>query len=352
MTYRKGTILHHSEYNFLLEKGGMGDLIAQLPAVKYSLDNHPQLLVNLWVHNYGAELCKKAFEKYDRVTVYSLKEYEEKFNKNLYGRSPYAHRIGNLAWHMTDHAFATIVGKQVEAKDKNYIQIEPINVSSFNLPEKYMVVTTGFTSKARRWRRESISEVCDYITKIGYTPVFLGKSFTEAYNGEGITGNFDIDESKGISLIDKTSLLEAHGIMARAKCVIGVDNGLLHLGAMSEVPIIYAFTSVIKEHRLPYRHNEMGWNCYPIESKELKCFGCQSNCSFPPIDHDFRNCMYEVDAYKCVDLLTSDKFIEQIKKVLEPKTPQEKADKAYEEILITQELNRKLKEIGVTYETK
>lgn len=314
MTYRSGTILQNSEYNFLCEAGGIGDLIAQLPAIKYSLDNHPQLLVNLWIHDYAVPLCKKAFEKYKNITVYSLKEYDQKFNKNLYGRSPYAHRIGNLAWHMTDHAFATIVGKQVEAKDKNYIQIDPIDVSNFNLPPKYFVVTTGFTSKARRWRRESISEVCEYITSIGYTPVFLGRSFTEAYNGEGIVGNFDVDLSKGISLLDQTTLLEAHGIMANAKTVIGVDNGLIHLACLSEVPVICAFTSVLKNHRMPFRKNELGWNFYAIENEELKCHGCQSKMSFPPIDFDFRNCFY--DDYKCVDLLTSDKFIEQIKKVL------------------------------------
>ena len=32
-----------------------------------------------------------------------------------------------------------------------------------NLPEKYVVITTGFTSKTREWSPESVNGVVDYI---------------------------------------------------------------------------------------------------------------------------------------------------------------------------------------------
>lgn len=312
--YRDINKLPKIHYNLTLHCGGLGDLISQLPAIKYILDNHPQNFYHLWTHDYAVDLCKKLFGHHTNLTIRGLSESTKKYKQELPARSPYAHRVGNLASHLTEHAFYTMLGRAVEDEHKNYIQMEPIDVSSFQLPEKYIVVTTGFTSNTRVWPAQSINETCDYIISKGYTPVFLGKSFTTAYKDTGIKGNFDADYTKGISLIDKTSLFEAHAIMANSKCVIGCDNGLLHLSAMTNVPIIYAFTTVLKEHRMPYRNNIKGWNVYPIENKQLECFGCQSNMSFADTKFSFTNCFYK--DYKCVELLTSDKFIKEIEKIL------------------------------------
>ena len=292
-------------------------MIGQLPAITYSLDYHPQIIINLVVHDYAIELCKKVFEIYkDRVRIIGLTDAKRGigYDDNMQARSPYAHLISNLSWHITEHAFATMVGRNVEDKYKNYIKLDPIDVSHFNLPEKYVVVTTAYTSKTRMWNKKSIDETCDYIISKGYTPVYLGKSFTLAHDDKGIIGNMEADYSKGISLLDQTSLFEAHGIIANAKAVVGLDNGLLHLACMSDVPVVYGFTSVLPEHRLPYRHNTKGWQCYPVEVKELRCYGCQSNMNFADPKFSFVNCFY--DDYQCIDMLTSDRFIKELEKIL------------------------------------
>jgi ADP-heptose:LPS heptosyltransferase len=316
--YRSGTPLEIVEYNFPLNQGGLGDLIGQLPAIVYCLDHHPQIIIHLVVHEYAVPLCKKVFQKYgERVNVVSLTNAINGigYDENRQARSPYAHKIGNLSWHITEHAFATMVGRNVEDKYKNYIKLDPVDVSHFALPKDYIVVTTAYTSKTRMWNKKSIDETCDYIISKGYTPVYLGKSFTKAYEDKGIVGNMEADYSKGVNVIDKTDLFEAHGIMANAKAVVGLDNGLCpHLAAMSDVPIVVAFTSVLKEHRLPYRNNIMGYNCYPIESKELQCNGCQSNMNFASTSFSFTQCFYS--DYLCTEMLSSDKFINELEKIL------------------------------------
>jgi ADP-heptose:LPS heptosyltransferase len=198
----------------------------------------------------------------------------------------------------------------------NYIQLDPVDVSHFNLPKYYAVVTTAYTSDTRHWKSEYVNEVSDYLNSIGVTPVFLGKAYTHAYKKTGIFGTFDADYTKGINLIDKTNLFEAHAIMANAKFVMGIDNGLLHLASMSQVPVIWGFTSVLPEHRLPYRNGIKGDNTYLVtpSEEELPCTGCQSKFNFAPSDHSFLNCWY--DDLKCLDLMTSDRWIEQIKKIL------------------------------------
>lgn len=313
MNYRKATKLPLKSYNLTLHQGGLGDLIAHLPAVKYILDHHPQILAELWVHDYGVDLCKKLFQDYPHCKVKGLSK-KDQYKNNQMARSPYAHKISNLSCHLVEHGFYTMVHTSVEDRHKNYLQMEPIDVSGFNLPEKYVVVTTGFTSLTRQWKKESIDETVDYIILKGYTPVFIGKANTATGTDHVITGNFDADYTKGIDLINSTSLFEAHGIMANAKCVIGLDNGLCHLAAMSKVPIVMGFTSVEPRHRLPYRDNILGKDCYVVKPKDLKCFGCQSNFNFADNSHDFKYCYY--DDYKCIDLMTSDLWIEQLEKLL------------------------------------
>lgn len=308
----KHTLRH---YNLTMHQGGLGDLIARLPAIKYVLDHHGYNYYQLWVHDYGVDLCKKVFGDRKNLIIRGLSEAKGKYKDNLPARSPDAHKITNLSCHMTDHAFYTIVHKGIFPEDKNYIQIEPIDVSKYNLPKNYAVITTGFTSNVREWLPEYVNGVTDWLLQNNITPVYLGRSFTKAYQETGIKGNFKADYSKGINLIDQTNLFEAHGIMAGSMCVIGLDNGLLHLAGMSKASIVYGFTTVNPEHRLPYRDGILGKNCYVVmpTTEELACIGCQSNMNFAPSEHNFTDCWYK--DYKCLTLMSTDKWVEQIKKV-------------------------------------
>lgn len=312
--YRIGTELDVKRYNFLLHQGGLGDAIAQLPAIKYVLDNHKQIFINLWTHDYFVPIANSVFKKYNNIKVYSVSDHEKYYVNELPARSPYIHGISNLSCHLTEHAFLSLVGKSVEPKDMNYLNLDPVDISKFNLSNDYVVITTGFTSNTRIWKADSVKKVAEYCVSKGYTPVYLGKSFTQSYKDDGIKGNFIGDYSNGINLIDQTNLFEAYTIMSNSKVVLGLDNGLIHLAAMTNVPIITGFTTVEPEHRLPYRQDVKGFLCETVmpSKEELKCIGCQSNMNFTDSSHSFTKCFY--DDYKCLDLMTSDKWIEKLRK--------------------------------------
>lgn len=306
-------------YNFLFSNGGLGDLIAQLPAMKYILENHSQVIAHMWIGDFMVDLCKKALP-YPNAIIRGLSEGKRKYKNDFLSRSPASIHIDNLSMHMTDHGFFTLAHRSPSNAERNYIKLPPIDISRFKLPSLYAVITTGYTSETRRWLPESINEVSDYLLGKGIIPVYLGKTYAPTSEDKGIVGTFEADYTKGINLIDKTNILEAHSIMANSKVVLGLDNGLLHVAAMSNVPIVYGFTSVIPEHRLPYRNDEMGHNCYVVKPKDLECFGCQSNMIFT-LDFDFKNCFYK--DYRCINELTSDLFIEQLQKILIEKPERE-----------------------------
>lgn len=312
--YREDT-KHYTHYNFVFHQGGLGDVIAQLPIIKYCLDYHDQIYIHLWIHDYAVDLCKKVFSTYDNITVKGMSLQKTEYNDKLLARSPYAHKITNLSSHLTDHGFYTIAHRQVDNNHKNYIQLDPIDVSEFNLPKKYVVITTGFTSQTREWLPEHVNGVTQYCIDKGYTPVYLGKSYTQSYLTTGITGKFKANYENGINLIDKTNLFEAHSIMNGGFATLGVDNGLLHLNSMGKAPAIWGFTTVDPIHRLPYKDGIMGKNCLVVtpDSKKLGCTFCQSNLNFAPESHTFTKCFY--GDYKCLEEINAEKWIQKLKEL-------------------------------------
>lgn len=305
--------------NFLMDSGGLGDLIGSIPAINYVYKHHPHVIAHLWVPDFAFELTKRSLPNDINRLVIRPHSMSHKYNDKFYGRCVGKHIHTNLGTHQTKHAFSTLVNTEVELDEMNYLSVDTkdVDVSKFNLPAKYIVMSTGFTSPVREFLPKHVNKVSEYIVSKGYSPIFLGR--TESSNGAGhiIKGQFkeDINYSLGINIIDKTSLLETHKIISGAKTIVGLDNGLLHLAGTTEIPIVGGFTTVAKEHRMPIRHGEIGWNFYPVEvSKEkLACIGCQSNFQFT-YNHNFTSCFY--DDYACLELLNSDLYIEQLEKII------------------------------------
>lgn len=285
-------------------------------AINYIRDNYSEhVQPYVWVPDYFYDLAKNLCPD---VIIRPFSKAEKKFNPHWVGRRTTNPQHDALATHLVDHAFHVLVNKQVRTEFKNYpiLDLKPIDISRFNLPDKYVIITTGFTAPIREMLPVVVNEISDYSLSKGYIPVFLG-SHQAALGIEdtGIVGNFktEIDYSKGLSLIDKTTLLEAGKIIAGAKTIVGLDNGLLHLAGCTEIPIVMGFTSVEPYLRLPYRHNELGWNVFSIVPDEsIKCRFFQSNWTLF-YDHDFKYCN---NNYECVKNLTSDKYIRILEKIL------------------------------------
>ena len=86
---------------------------------------------------------------------------------------------------------------------------------------------------------------------------------------------------------------------------------------MSKGKSIWGFTTVLPEHRLPYKDGVQGKDCLVVipNEKELACIGCQSKMNFAPTTHNFTECFYGENDYKCIDLMSSDKWIDQLQKM-------------------------------------
>lgn len=307
--------VHH--VNCLLTDGGLGDLIAALVAVDYVHNTYKHVKLHVWVPDYALSLVSMALPK---VKVNNFTTAKRKYdaskptiNTRWNGRSSPMKR------HLVDYAFEVLCDEAPTIDKKNYLRIDTskVKVTHFDLPEKYVVMTTGFTAPNREFLSQYINEVVAYIKSKGYYVVFLGKTQTATGTKHMIKGNFsdEIQYNEGLNLIDKTSLLEAMKICGDAKAVVGLDNGLLHIAGCTDVAIVGGFTNCDPKTRMPFRNNELGWNFYPVVPPPLKksCNFCQTRLNFV-YGHDFKECYYK--NMNCLESLEPKLYIEQLEKIL------------------------------------
>lgn len=314
--YRDDHLESKQNYNIVFDDGGLGDSIARLPAVKYVADTHKHVQVHLWVPDYFKPFAKNCLR--DTNVVVRCFSEKDKYNTKYNTRCFSAHKYNNMAVHLTDHGFHLLVNKDPDIEHKNYLKpdLSRTDIEKFNLPEKYIVMTCGFTAPAREMYASTINEITAYVKEQGMGIVFLGQHVTRT-GGKDIMGNFkpEIDLTVGLDLIDKTTLLEAAKIIGNSKGIVGLDNGLLHLAGATDVPIIGGFSNVEPRYRMPYRNSILGYNFYPVVPPEtLKCRFCQSNWTFAKIDAHFIHCHY--NDYQCLKELKSDLYIKELGNIL------------------------------------
>jgi ADP-heptose:LPS heptosyltransferase len=332
--YREGQALPPVHINYNSNSGGLGDCLAAFPAIKYIRDNYKHVTPYFYVPDYALEVAKNVLPQ---VIIRPFSKGKETWNPSFPARqmaSPPTVQVTSMGTHLTTHAAMCFLDKELPIEDRNYLQINfkraAVDLRKFNLPKEYIVLTTGYTAQVREWPAQHVNDVANYLVGRGITPVFLGNKQTKIgvdklENGKpsDIIGRFNeaLDFSKGLNLIEKTTLMEAAAIIAKSKALLGVDNGLTHLAAMcGDVPIVIGYTTVKPEHRLPIRHNQLGYNVYTVVPDEsLKCRFCQSNWEFI-YNHDFRNCYYvekKVDSViQCTSQMTANKFIKHLEEIL------------------------------------
>lgn len=308
--------------NVTITGGGMGDQIASLVAVDYIQRKYPHVRQHVWVPDGLLEIARHLLpDKRLEINDFTAAMHGE-FDKSKPGvNTRWDGRISPMKIHLVDYAFQTLCDENPPIEEKNYLRIRPeeIDLSKFRLPEKFAVITTGFTAANREFLPEYINQIAKYCMGSGYIPVFLGAKQMQTGVKHVIEGNFntDIDYSLGLNLIDRTSLLEAAGIISKASAIIGLDNGLLHIAGCTDTPIIGGFTNCAPRTRMPIRHNVLGWNYYPVFSNE-GCNFCQTNLNFV-YGSDFKQCFdnkgINTTPNRCLKLLEPRLWTEQLDKI-------------------------------------
>lgn len=299
--------------NVLIGENGFGDLICALIAANYLVLNCPWLNPLIWVPTYLLDFTKHILPK--NAIVRDFIEATKKYDNTKYGVTTKWSNITPMKMHPVKYGYAALCDYEPTDQEMSYLKIRPeeIDITRFNLPEKFVVLPAAATERVKTIPKETMDQISDYVVSKGYTPVYLGK--TENFTGfEDMYGRSvaqDYDFSKGINLLEQTTVLESAAIVSKAKLFIGIDSGLSHLCGFTDTTGICYYSFVSGSKMAPIRDGLYSKNWYIIESPELKCNGCQSK--WVQMEHDFRECFYKDYLCSTKEYCSFDKF----KKIIE-----------------------------------
>lgn len=316
--YRPGTRLPLSPLAFIFNAGGIGDYIHYTTAIRYAIKKGTHLYGKIVSPSYFADLAHLWFDDYDpRFTVHVSDAPDftaigrEIGDMPVFGpgREQLVNACNHHLFSLGFYYYAQEDKIPSEWKILPEIRGDEADLSSFNLPEKYVVLTPNATADNRRMTAECFNGLIKHFLSEGTPVVILGKNnvtvnyFSVANKGIDLTGTIDLRE--------KTSLRQAACIMARSKLVLGMDSGLLHLAACSDVPIVWIFTSVDPRLRIPPR--KVGSvNTVITPPDNFSCRFCNTNMKYV-VGFDFKNCIYGDN--ECVKMLKADYIISVLNEI-------------------------------------
>lgn len=302
--------------NILIADGGAGDLICSLVATHYNITHYPNVQFLVWVPDYLLSLTKHLLPK--GISIRNFTDAKTKYNASLPGVSTkWSSFHTPMRTHPVDYGFHMLSDRHVyNLNEKNYLSIRPeeINLFKYHLPEKYVVLCAAAAEKVKEMPVDTMNQLIDYVIEKGYVPVFLGrtKSETGVKNLNIVAKPLEINYNKGINLLDKTDLLEAAGIMNNAKCVIGMDGGLIHVAGCTNTNIVSAYTIASPEHLAPIRNGSQSYKFWAVEPDNVLNKYYQTNNNFN-YGQDYRKFPgWE----KVVETITAEKFINILENIL------------------------------------
>lgn len=298
----------------------MGDYICFLPALEYIVDTYKHIEARVFCPDFILPIVKHVLGT--RAEVQSIKNFNPG-DVRVFPTIVPDPRVppNHAAMHLVDLGFV-IFANMAKAPDKKYyfysrLQSDMIPVTQkMHTLGKYAVITPMATKGVdnRRMTPKLFHKLKNACLDYGINPVLLGK--TDMTGTHKATAHSDFNLKECINLMDRTSLLETAKIIANAKFVVGIDNGLLHLAGMTDTPLIFGYTVASPEHRRPRRTGSPIYDVMP-DPRVLQCTFCQSNMRFTG-HADFRQCIYKDN--KCIELLeASSLWKSAIDDIMKPK---------------------------------
>lgn len=314
--YREGTELPRTKVGICYNLGGLGDWINWTTAVQYAIESNPHTYGYVVTQKHFADLAHLWLDQYaPRFTVLTVETDDFRKVKELddcYLICPaggqYANTCGVNIFRL---GFIYYLQTERIPADWNHlprVRGDEADLGMFNLPGDYAVITPYATAENKRLHSAAINELTGQLHEWGILPVFLGKhNVAPDHKGNADVG---VDFTRGRDLSEKTTLTQAACIMAKARFVVGMDNGLLHLAACSDTTIIWALTTVRPDMTIPPRK---GRTLVLTPPESLSCRFCQNNMRYLT-GHSFKNCLYGDNL--CTETYNGELLIKAAGKVL------------------------------------
>lgn len=152
--------------------------------------------------------------------------------------------------------------------------------------DDYIVICPFTTRPQKHWFDDYWQALCALLADLDKPIIMLGGPADKAHAEKILSG------TRIISLVGKTSLLEASAIIDKAAAVIGVDTGLTHMGHAADIPTLCLFGSTKPYLKTGLKHSKILH--YPEKCTAGKhdprpeCDGCMRDLTPEIVAQEFR----------------------------------------------------------------
>lgn len=303
------------QWHQILTDGGLGDLVCCLVAVDWNIRHFPEIKFNVWVPDYLFWFAKHVLPRGTLLRPFS--KAKEEFDHSILGMTTeWCTNHTCIRTHPVDYGFHMLSDRHVyDLSEKNYLQIKPdlIDISSFDLPKKYVVIAATSVEPVRTMPEKTANELIEYVLDKDYAPVFLGKEESDCgFKDFKIKAKpIEINYSKGFNLVNKTSLLESAKIIHDSHAYIGMDGGLTHIAGCTDAHIVAGYTASHPSHVAPIRNGSQEHRFYPVRPDDHPNAYYQTWSSFK------KGNFQRFDGWELVvNSITADKFITHLEDIL------------------------------------
>lgn len=133
--------------------------------------------------------------------------------------------------------------------DNTLVSFDKLPPVEIDLPFNYFVIFPGTRNRSRIWPTQNFIDVSDYLyDTTGYTAVVCGSQSDAVYTVPFCAGY----KHPFLDLTSKTSLPQLLTVLKKAKCLISVDTGSVHLAAAVNCPVFGVFNGTYYKRFAPY----------------------------------------------------------------------------------------------------
>jgi len=292
----------------------MGDVLAAAPIVKWAIDR---------------------FHKDGRYKVLAIPQYRDIFEfvpDSHFGDQRGKHTFQNtwqirylntprsanarttsMRMHLSEFASIQLTDRIIPEEERRYLPLPTVEIGHFGLdPRECVFIIVTYRDETRRIPFETVLEISEYVVARGLKPVYIGREDDDPmWKDNPFRLSFDKLPDCGVSLLNKTSMLEMASLFRDARCVVGMDSGPIHVAGTTggKVPIVCGFTTVAPEHRIPLRERGLFISVVP---ESLPCRHCQSHWMLSY--HNFGTCYF--GHMLCVKRgMTGEAFVKALRQV-------------------------------------
>ena len=261
-------------------RASLGDVLNTTPIVHRLRREYPSALI--WVETLHAA----AYRRNPHTDVVSPPfdgEFDRIIDLDLCFES-------NRRIHQVDANMLRAFG-DTEGDKTIILKHNPINFISEINWSKVIVVHANATWAQRTLPIQWWNEVLIALNLDGWITVLTG---TES----------DLPVTEGlVDLRGKLSLASQANLIDRAKVFLSGSSGLVTVAGSTETPIVCMVSMTPWENWAPYRHEEIGWNTWPIRTP-LTCYGCDVDepaVEYYPCKYGHNACMQSFDVERVVE---------------------------------------------------